>query len=284
MTEHLDLDAYLRRIHWQGDMPLRPDHATLARLVEAHMRHIPFENIDVLRGLPIRIDLASLQAKMVDAHRGGYCFEHSTLMAAVLEAVGFEVARKLARVTLLAPREAVPRTHMFLLVTLEGERFVVDVGFGALAPQWPVPLRDPAADDPLDEGKTHWMRRQGAYWTLCAAHRQREAEAEGGQRGEVIQAWTSTLEDEGPADFEMGNHFVSTHPESPFVNRIMLRALTPTGRVSVMNRDVTVRSGESTETFQLTDRAHLRALLKAFFGFDCPDAEGLQVRAIPEWS
>lgn len=282
MSGDIDLDNYLRRIHWPDDAPLRADHATLARVVEAHMRHIPFENLDVLRGRPIRIDLASLQAKLVDARRGGYCFEHSTLMGAVLEAMGFQVERKLARVTLLAPREMVPRTHMFLLVALEDERgsegFVVDVGFGALAPQWPVPLREPSSRDPLAEGLTHWMRREGHYWTMCAVHHKRDAAPE------VIHAWTTTLEDEGPADFEMGNHFVSTYPESPFVNRIMLRALTPAGRVSVMNRDVTVRSGDRTETFELADRAQLRSLLAEHFGFDWPETEHLVVPGIPEWS
>lgn len=279
MTGHIDLDAYLRRIHWQGEAP-RADHASLARVVDAHMRHIPFENLDVLCGLPIRIDLDSLQAKLVDARRGGYCFEHATLMGAVLEAIGFQPERKLARVTLLAPREAVPRTHMFLLVPLDGERFVVDVGFGALAPQWPVPLKDASATgEPPDNDVSHWMRSQGHYWTLCAAHPE-----SGGTANKVTEAWTSTLEDEGPADFEMGNHFVSTYPHSPFVNRLMLRALTPTGRVSVMNRDVTIRSGDSVETFQLADRAQLHDLLAEFFGFEDPEVDGLLVPGIPEWA
>ena len=49
------------------------------------MSRIPFENLDVLLGRPIRIDLASIQAKLVAASRGGYCFEHARLFAAVLD-------------------------------------------------------------------------------------------------------------------------------------------------------------------------------------------------------
>lgn len=53
------------------------------------MRHIPFENLDILLGMPIRLDLQGVQLKLVDTRRGGYCFEHVTLFAAVLEALGF---------------------------------------------------------------------------------------------------------------------------------------------------------------------------------------------------
>ena len=54
-------------------------------LLEAHIAHIPFENFDVLLGRPVRLDLEGLQSKLVMSRRGGYCFEHATLFAAVLE-------------------------------------------------------------------------------------------------------------------------------------------------------------------------------------------------------
>ena len=63
----------------------------------------------------------------------------------------------------------------------------------------------------------------------------------------TIACWYSTMERDPPVDFEVGNHFTATYPSSPFVNRILLRALTPDGRVSVMNRDVTIR-GRSPST------------------------------------
>ena len=91
MTVHLDLDAYFNRIRWGGDT--RPTYETLAQLVRAHMRYIPFENLDVLLGRGIRIDIESVQEKLVRAQRGGYCFEHATLFAAVLERLGFEPVR-----------------------------------------------------------------------------------------------------------------------------------------------------------------------------------------------
>jgi N-hydroxyarylamine O-acetyltransferase len=94
MTRTLDLGAYLERIGWNGDA--RSDLATLAALLDAHMTRIPFENLDVLLGRGIRLDLDGLQRKLVDARRGGYCFEHATLFAAALEALGFAPIRHAA--------------------------------------------------------------------------------------------------------------------------------------------------------------------------------------------
>src|SRR5450631_1379783 len=135
MKTSLDLDAYLQRIEWAG--AVRPTFDTLTGLLQAHMLHIPFENLDVLLGRPVRIDLAGVQDKLVRAGRGGYCFEHATLFAAALEILGFQPARHSARVILFAPRTASPRTHMFLTVPLAEGTFVVDPGFGTLAPHIP---------------------------------------------------------------------------------------------------------------------------------------------------
>jgi N-hydroxyarylamine O-acetyltransferase len=68
------------------------------------VEHIAFENFDVLLGRPIRLDLASLQDKLVRRRRGGYCFEQVTLFAAVLERLGFAPVRHTARVIRVVPR------------------------------------------------------------------------------------------------------------------------------------------------------------------------------------
>ena len=123
MTASLDLDAYLDRIRWGG--AVRQDLDTLSGLLRAHMRSIPFENLDVLLGRPIRLDLQGIQDKLVRASRGGYCFEHATLFAAALEALGFKPARHTGRVVVFVPRTAAPRTHMFLAVPVGSRRLLL---------------------------------------------------------------------------------------------------------------------------------------------------------------
>jgi N-hydroxyarylamine O-acetyltransferase len=263
-----DFDAYLDRTGWSG--PLEPSLAVLTGLMRAHTRAIPFENLDVLLGRGIRIDLDSVFAKLVTARRGGYCFEHSTLFAAALARAGFAPVAHSARVVMLTPRSAAPRTHMFLSVKLDAMTYVLDPGFGGHGPLVPVPL---AEDREVRDGSdVHRIVRRDGEWVL-----------ETPIGGAMTPLWISTLEGESPVDFVMANHFTSTWSESPFVNRLMLRALTPDGRVSVMNRDVTVLRGAASEKSELADRTALRQLLVAHFGFDLPETERLRVPTVPEW-
>jgi len=263
----LHVDAYLERIHWRGKVS--PTFDTLAGLLDAHMTHIPFENLDVLLGRPISLDLSALEQKLVRARRGGYCFEHATLFAAVLERLGFQPVRHSARVTLFEPRTVSARTHMFLTVAIDRETFVIDPGFGLLAPRLPIPL----VDTTDAASATHRMVRDGDYWLLRT------------QRGPAsVDAWASTLEPDNPSDFKIANHYTATHPDSSFVNRLMMRALTPDGFVTVMNRDVTVWLHNTPHSKQLADHADLRTLLVEHFGFDLPEVERMRAPSIPEWS
>jgi len=268
MAATVDLDAYFRRVNWSGSRD--PTLETLAGLIEAHTAHIPFENLDVLLGRGVRLDLDGLQEKIVGAGRGGYCFEHASLLAAVLETLGFQVARHAARVVLFGPLAEAKRDHMFMTVAVGGATYVVDPGFGPFAARFPVPLMDTPPGQ-----ATHWMRRDGNFWFHHVTREDRQP----------VAGWASTLEVENPLDFEVFNHYIATHPKSPFVNWIFLSAVTPEGRVNVLNRKVTMlhEADEPTAT-ELADRGALRGLLQQHFGFDLPEVERLAVPAIPEWN
>ena len=121
---------------------------------------------------------------------------------------------------------------MFLTVQMEGTTFVLDPGFGGHAPRIARPAhRRRSAGRGND---VHRMVQQGREWAL-------EARID----GVPTALWSSSVEPGEPVDFVMANHFVSTFPESPFVTRLMLRAMTRTARVSMMNQDVTVRDALS---------------------------------------
>ena len=203
----LDLHAYLERIGYAG--PVEPTLGVLDALHLAHATTIPFENIDILLGRPIRLDLPSLEDKLVRDRRGGYCFEHNTLFAAALEAVGFGVARLGARVRLGA-RKVRARTHMVLLVRADGEERLADVGFGGGSilrslPMGPGPVVDQFGwrfrlvdDDGARVVQT--LRPRG--W---------------------IDLYAFTFEPQFPVDYEMANHFTSTHPSSPFTRTLTVQ-------------------------------------------------------------
>ena len=260
--------GYFDRIGWNG--PLQPTLPTLTALMRAHMERIPFENLDVLLGRGIRIDLDSVYAKLVEAKRGGYCYEHSTLFCAALQQAGFAPVLHAARVVMVAPRSAAPRTHMFLSTTIGAGTFVLDPGFGGHGPLVPIPLVE---NQEVREGPdVHRMVRRDGEWVLEAR-----------MGGAMTPLWMSTLEAESPIDFVMANHFTATWPDSAFVQRLMLRALTKDGRVSVMNRDVTIARDGTLLKQHIADRTALRALLAGDFGIDLPEVERLRIPTVPEW-
>jgi N-hydroxyarylamine O-acetyltransferase len=262
-----DLPAYLARVTWSG----ATDIESIGALMAAHMAAIPFENFDVLLGRGIRVDLESVFAKLVTDRRGGYCYEHCTLFKAALQALGVEVTAHAARVLLVTPKAEAPRTHMFLTVVDGGTTWVLDPGFGGPGPTAPVPLVD--GQERRNGRDVHRLLRRDGEWVL-----------EGLVNGTMVPLWTASLEPQFPVDVAMANHYVSTFAESPFVTRLMIRALTPSGRVSAMNRDVTVVRDGVADKQQLADRASLRRLVASHFGFDLPEIERLRIPSVPEWT
>ena len=114
MAQPFDIDAYLARINYAG--PRTPAYDTLTGILRAHIASIPFESFDVLLRRPIRLDPEALQTKMVTCRRGGYCFEHASLMYAALDALDFAPVRHASRVLLFEARHESVRQHMFLTV------------------------------------------------------------------------------------------------------------------------------------------------------------------------
>jgi N-hydroxyarylamine O-acetyltransferase len=207
----LDLAAYLERIGYRG--PVEPTRGVLDELHLGHVTKIPFENLDILLGRPIRLDVESLQRKLVRDRRGGYCFEHNTLFAAALEEIGFGVTRLAARVR-FGTRGVTARTHMVLRVEADGEGRLADVGFGAGSILRPMPI-DPGRE--VDQ----------FGWIFRLAD-------EDGTR--VLQArrpsgWTDlyafTFEPQYAVDYELANHYTSTHPSSPFTRTLTAQLSSP---------------------------------------------------------
>ncbi|MEE9414187.1 MAG: arylamine N-acetyltransferase [Acidimicrobiales bacterium] len=126
MTSQLDTEQYLARIGFDYDQ-VALDLATLEALQRSHLSTVPFENLDVYRGQPVRCDLAHSVPKVVERRRGGWCFELNGAFSALLTELGFEVRLLGAAVLLGGPNAVID--HLTLEVQLD-EPYLVDVGFG----------------------------------------------------------------------------------------------------------------------------------------------------------
>jgi N-hydroxyarylamine O-acetyltransferase len=231
----------------------------------AHATHIPFENLDVLLGRSIRLDLESLQAKLIRRKRGGYCFEQNSLLAKVLEAVGFRVTRLAARVRYGATR-LLPRTHMLLLVQADGAPFVADVGFGADGLLLPLPLV--AGAETRQFGWGYRLLEEHGFWALQSLH-----------GGEWRDLYVFTLEPQYAVDFEMANYYVSTHPESRFTRMLTLQRPSPEVRHVLRGRQLTTLTKHTEEVRPVTEE-ELPNLLSDPFGIELEP--GTRVRFPPE--
>ena len=255
MGPELDLGAYFDRIGYPGDP--RPDLATLAALHRAHAFSVPFENLAIQMGeLPLRLDLESLQDKLVRRRRGGYCFEQNSLFLAVLRHLGFEATAHEARVR-PPSGELLPRTHMNLQVQLPEGRFLVDVGFGGQGLREPLPM----------DGEAH---RQGPDEFRVVA----EGPLQVLQARQSLQWQDLYAIEPGPkaaVDFEMGNWFTSTHPASRFVLTLTAQRPTPDGRRILRGLSYTLVEGGRAEE-RILQRHEIPAVLRADFGLDIPDS------------
>jgi N-hydroxyarylamine O-acetyltransferase len=271
-TVEFDLDAYLRRIGWEGER--RADAATLRGVHLAHMRGIPFENLDALRRTAPSLDPADLLAKLVHSRRGGYCYEHNTLLASALEALGFGVTLLTARVAVGADRiESRPRTHMALLVQTPGDPqpYLADVGFGAIgALLEPVPLR--ADVEFQDAGRRHRLvhvphRGPLQMWLLQAHDRGKDAWA--GQ-------YAFTLEPFEKPDYDVINWHIATNPRSPFTQRLFVQSVSAERHLQLHGSLLTeTRADGTVRERELTREVQVRLLLEQEFGIVAPDGIAL---------
>jgi N-hydroxyarylamine O-acetyltransferase len=252
----IDLESYFRRIGYTGERDT--SLAVLKQLHLAHVDRIPFENLDILLGRPILLDLPRLEAKLVHGRRGGYCFEQNMLFAAVLEELGFSVTRVAARVRSGTTR-LLPRTHMLLKVDVCGDAVIADVGFGGDG------LLEPITLEGEPTRQFAWEYRIAREADLYVVQSLRD------QKWDDLYAFN--LEPQFPVDFEVANHYVSTHPSSRFVQTLTVQRSTSEARYILRNREFIVQSGAEDNlrsTRIVKDDQELLDVLDETFGLEFP--------------
>ena len=252
----LDLDSYLKRIGYSG--PRNATLETLRALQGKHPLAIPFENLDTLTGRPVKLDVGSLERKLVHSRRGGYCFEQNLLFKHVLAGFGFDVTALAARVVWERPAEIRARTHMVLLVALGGKRYICDVGFGGLTATAPIELT-PDVEQPTP------------HETFRVVTVSKEFAVEGRVRGEWKRLYRFDLQEQLQVDIELLNHYVMSHAESPMRSRLMAARATADRRFALGNGLLKVYrlDGESEER-GIRTVVELRDVLQSTFGIDVP--------------
>ena len=258
----MDLEAYFRRIGYTGKRD-----ATLATLRALHRQHaqsIPFENLNPYLGLDVPLDTDSLERKLVQQQRGGYCFEQNLLLGEVLRALGFSVRGLAARVTWNAAQGLVSaRTHMLLHLDLEEGAHLADVGFGGMTLTGPLRLEaDVEQETPHEPFR---LVAAGSGFIMQA---------------KVREGWKALyrfdLQEQVLPDYEVTNWYLAHHPESRFVRNLVGARPAPDRRYALLNNEFAVhhRDGPS-ERRVLENVADLRDVLENSLLIELPDVPQL---------
>ncbi|NLC45072.1 MAG: arylamine N-acetyltransferase [Clostridiales bacterium] len=246
------VEGYLERIAYEG--PLDNSYKTLAALQEAHLKAVPYENLDIRYGVPLSLEIPDLYHKIVIQGRGGYCFESNALFRWLLLELGFPVTSYMAR--FLRDEVGIPmRRHQVLKVeTEDGASYICDVGVGGNIPTWPYPLiLDKVYHQ--DNGSYRLQKDDFLGWVL-----------EEIRQDQWSQLYSFTEEVQIPIDFIMPSFYCEYSPDSPFTQRTMVSLRTPEGRVTVADEEFRIFTKEGVETFVPESEEEFRIALEKYFG------------------
>ena len=245
-----------------------PTLELLNETIVAHQLAVPFENLDIVgRCENVPLETEAVFDKVVNRHRGGYCFELNGLFCRLLEETGFNVTAVLGR----GQRNVgytTPVQHRATVVEINGERFFCDVGYGGVMAPCALPLVDGAIRAARGQGFRVDDAGRG-WWRISYLGR---ADAEGGDNGtaweerepEPVLAILDTPM--APSDFAVLSYYCSTCPDSPLVKRLMINRRTEDGNVSI-NGDQFVRAtAEGKETVDIATPEQLEDILSKEFG------------------
>lgn len=256
-----DQSAWLARIGYSG--PVTPTLATLNHLIFAHSHSIAYETLDIMLGYPPKLDVPTLQHKMITTKRGGYCFEQNMLFRAGLRSLGYQITSLQGRVVrgleIDAPRPAI---HMLLKIELPEGTYLADVGFGNLAPTCALLL-----EPQVEQETPHEVMRfidVGGELTLQARLKH------GWQH--IYRVIPYARYD---GEYDITNWYTATHPDTPYQGNIIVAKPGPNrSRVTMYNARVTIRDAEGhAEKRWLQTESEFKDVLRGEFGLNMSDEQ-----------
>lgn len=248
----INIDAYLKRINYTGS--LEPTAETLRALQVAHLLAVPFENLSIHAGEPIVLEENALFSKIVERRRGGFCYEANGLFAALLRALGFEVAMLAAGVAKKEGGFGPIFDHMTLMVTLD-ERWLADAGFGD---SFLEPLLLDARGEQVQGTRAFRIVDDNDHLILMLRNEGADWEP---QYRFNLQPYTF-------ADYEDMCRFHQTSPDSHFTKGRICSRATEDGRVSLSEMRLITTAGPQRlrEERTLNDAEEYDRILREQFG------------------
>lgn len=251
----MNISHYLKRINVAA--PLEPTLSNLDHLIQQHLQFVHFENLDIIHHRPIRLQIEPLFRKIVVQGRGGVCFELNGLFHSLLKELGYEVKIIAATVFLPSGEWGLNDTHLANIVRIDGEEYLVDIGFGGNAPRTPVPLSGKVVRDIMGNYR---ITRDGKWLYL--------------EKKDLTHDWRYLYrfleEKKTLQDFIYPCHLIETSPRSSFNKTYFLSKVTANGRISLIDRKLIQVTQSQNEKREVSEQ-ELPILIKKLFNIQLAD-------------
>ena len=235
---------------------LRPTAELLSSVQLAMATHVPYENLDILHGVPLSLDYGDLYDKIVLRHRGGYCFELNGFLGEVFRSLGYGVTEYMARY--LRGETDIPMRRHRVVIAEDGtgSRFICDAGIGQSAFRLPLPFEEGAVSEQF--GEVYRVAKEPFFgWVISDLW-----------HGDWRRFYGFTEEEQLNIDYVMPSFWCEHAPESPFTSAPMLSIKTEDGRITVDGDVFRIFRGEEVEEKAIADEAERRTVYRQYFGLD----------------
>lgn len=239
--------------------PQELDFELVRQIQRKHVTRHTFNNLSVLLQQDMPLESEYLFNKIVAQGRGGYCFEHNKLVFEVLAEIGFDVTILLARV--VYNRDAdVPRTHRITLLSFEGEKYIVDAGFGHYSARFPIKLEPGLVQDQGDNCYRIIKDERGEYGFQII------------KDGEFFTLYSFDLARYNESDCQMSHFFSHKYPEAGFVNNLVVCQKYDDYTLSLRNGELHKMTQGVTEIETITSIDVFFDTMNRVFGLDVDKA------------
>ena len=247
------IQKYLKRINYTE--PILNNGETLEKLQYAHLKNIPYENLDILNHIPLSLELPNLFNKIIERNRGGYCFELNSVYCWLLESIGFKVESLLGRF-IIGETDIQMRCHRILKVEATDGIYLCDVGVRSESPRVALKLiQNEIQSDGFSEykfikekfwGLVLWQKEEGKNW---------------------VRMYAFTEEPQLDIDYHMPSFYCEQHPDSDFNKYMKLSIFTESGRVSLVGSTLKIYSGiDNVRRITLEGKEEIEIEIKKYFG------------------
>ena len=253
MYTNEQLAAIFERIGLVYSPALRPTRELAGKIQYGFQSHVPYENLDIMRGKPLSLAYDDLYDKIVTRHRGGYCFEINGFLGEVFRSLGYGVTEYMARY-LRGETEIPVRRHRVLGVRAEDCEFplICDAGIGQSAFRLPLLMKEGYED--TQYGEIYRVTREDFLgWVISDLH-----------KGAWRRFYSFTEEVQLNIDYIMPSFWCEHADESPFIGQEMFSIKTDTGRKTLDGNVFRIFDGETVTETVLTAKEKEKVYREVF--------------------